>query len=289
MSRPRTRSRRLLAAAAAASSASAHVYVVRHVCNNKLEIDPNRACVDPGSALSSFPFYGHSLTAPLCIIQTITKAASAACENEPQPPKITLPVALPEPKRTQTRVHGMSSLAAFAPSLAALRPKAAKTSKVSKAMVAERRTETVVPAISTRRVLLGGAVSAAMTLAMSPGPAAAKDGKNGVYWIEPKDGATVAREFNVKMGVIGYELAPASEGLQEGTGHHHIVVDQEGGYVEKGVEIPFDATHLHFGKAQKEGAVKLEPGTHTLTLQFADAKHRSFGKKFAKTITVNVE
>jgi len=35
--------------------------------------------------------------------------------------------------------------------------------------------------------------------------------------------------------------------------------------------------------------VKLEPGTHTLTLQFADAKHRSFGKKFAKTITVNVE
>ena len=110
-----------------------------------------------------------------------------------------------------------------------------------------------------------------------------------MYWIEPKDGATVAREFNVKMGVIGYELAPASEGLQEGTGHHHIVVDQEGGYVEKGVEIPFDATHLHFGKAQKEGAVKLEPGTHTLTLQFADAKHRSFGKKFAKTITVNVE
>ena len=110
----------------------------------------------------------------------------------------------------------MSSLAAFAPSLAALRPKAAKTSKVSKAVVAERRTETVVPAISTRRALLGGAVSAAMTLAMSPGPAAAKDGKNGVYWIEPKDGATVAREFNVKMGVIGYELAPASEGLQEG-------------------------------------------------------------------------
>ena len=182
----------------------------------------------------------------------------------------------------------MASLAAFAPSVAALRPKVAKTSKVANAVVAERRTETVVPAISTRRALLGGAVSAAMTLAMSPGPAAAKDGKNGVYWIAPKDGATVGQEFDVKMGVIGYELAPASEGLQEGTGHHHIVVDQEGGYVEKGVEIPFDATHLHFGKAQKEGALKLEPGTHTLTLQFANAKHMSYGKKFAKTITVTV-
>ena len=183
----------------------------------------------------------------------------------------------------------MASLAAFAPSVAALRPKVAKTSKVAKAVVvAERRTETVVPAISTRRALLGGAVSAAMTLAMSPGPAAAKDGKNGVYWIAPKDGATVGQEFDVKMGVIGYELAPASEGLQEGTGHHHIVVDQAGGYVDKGTEIPFDATHLHYGKAQKEATIKLEPGTHTLTLQFANAKHMSYGKKFAKTITVTV-
>lgn len=181
----------------------------------------------------------------------------------------------------------MASLAAFAPSVAALRPKVAKTSKVAKAVVAERRTETVVPAISTRRALLGGAVSAAMTLAMSPGPAAAKDGKNGVYWISPKDGATVERSFTVRMGVKGYELAPASEGLQEGTGHHHIVVD--GGPVERGVAIPFDATHLHYGKAQKEAVIELEPGTHTLTLQFANAKHESFGKKFAKTITVNVQ
>jgi hypothetical protein len=181
----------------------------------------------------------------------------------------------------------MASLAAFAPSVAALRPKVAKTSKVAKAVVAERRTETVVPAISPRRALLGGAVSAAMTLAMSPGPAAAKDGKNGVYWISPKDGATVERSFTVRMGVKGYELAPASEGLQEGTGHHHIVVD--GGPVERGVAIPFDATHLHYGKAQKEAVIELEPGTHTLTLQFANAKHESFGKKFAKTITVNVQ
>ena len=48
-------------------------------------------------------------------------------------------------------------------------------------------------------------------------------------------------------------LAPAAEGLQEGTGHHHIVVD--GGVVQKGEAIPFDATHLHFGKAQKEATV----------------------------------
>jgi hypothetical protein len=59
--------------------------------------------------------------------------------------------------------------------------------------------------------------------------------------------------------------------------------------MEKGEVIPIDDTHVHFGKAQKEGTLKLTPGEHTLTLQFADAKHRSFGKKFAKTITVVVE
>ena len=69
---------------------------------------------------------------------------------------------------------------------------------------------------------------------------------------------------------------------------HHLIIDGPA-FVEKGQEIPFDDTHLHFGKAQKEGTVKLSPGEHTLTLQFADAKHRSFGKKFAKRITVVVE
>ena len=93
--------------------------------------------------------------------------------------------------------------------------------------------------------------------------------------------------FTAKIGVKGYEVVPASAKFEEGTGHHHIIVDGE--YMEKGTVVPFDATHLHYGKAQKEGEITLEPGTHTLTLQFANGKHVSYGKKFASTITVNVE
>jgi hypothetical protein len=111
--------------------------------------------------------------------------------------------------------------------------------------------------------------------------------KNGVYWIEPKNNATVTSPFTAKFGVKGYEVVPASPDFEEGTGHHHIIVD--GDYMEKGSVIPFDATHLHYGKAQKEGEITLEPGTHTLTLQFANGKHVSYGKKFSSTITVNVE
>ncbi|CAL6347674.1 unnamed protein product [Bathycoccus prasinos] len=75
--------------------------------------------------------------------------------------------------------------------------------------------------------------------------------KNGVYWIEPKNNATVTSPFTAKFGVKGYEVVPASAEFEEGTGHHHIIVDGE--YMEKGTVVPFDATHLHYGKAQKEG------------------------------------
>ena len=50
-----------------------------------------------------------------------------------------------------------------------------------------------------------------------------------------------------------------------------------------------DATHKHYGKGQSEGELVLEPGKHTITLQFANALHESYGKEFAKKITVNVQ
>ena len=56
-----------------------------------------------------------------------------------------------------------------------------------------------------------------------------------------------------------------------------------------GVMVPKDSTHLHYGKAQTEADVKLNPGVHKLTLQFADGLHRSYGGKLATTVSVNVK
>ena len=105
-----------------------------------------------------------------------------------------------------------------------------------------------------------------------------------------KDGDTVPSKFLFKFDVTGYSVAPAKDGLQEGTGHHHMIIDDTPkGFWEQGVAIPMDATHKHYGKAQSEGELELEPGKHTITLQFANAYHESYGKEFAKTITVNVK
>ena len=113
--------------------------------------------------------------------------------------------------------------------------------------------------------------------------------KNSVSFTNVKDGATVPSKFTYQFEVTGYELSPAAAGLKDGTGHHHMIIDGPKGFVDPGEVIPMDATYKHYGKAQTEGELELAPGKHKITLQFANALHESYGKDFAKTITVNVK
>jgi hypothetical protein len=107
-----------------------------------------------------------------------------------------------------------------------------------------------------------------------------------VEFLEPKDGATVPKEFDVKFAVKGMMVHPAGVLINK-TGHHHLIVDGKPG--APGEVVPADDTHLHFGKGQSETKLKLAPGKHTLTLNFADGSHRSYGPEMAKTITVTVK
>ncbi len=107
----------------------------------------------------------------------------------------------------------------------------------------------------------------------------------GVHFLAPQDGAVVQNPVKVRMAVEGMKVAPAGK-LVPGTGHFHILIDE--GPMPKGVVIPKDARHLHFGKGQTEAVVELTPGKHRLTLQFADGLHRSYGKAWAQTITITV-
>ena len=123
----------------------------------------------------------------------------------------------------------MASLAAFAPTTAALKARPTATTRRSAGAVIVRaeapKDAQQVPALmnmNTRRALLGGAVSAAMTMVLTPGRADAKDAKNGVYWISPKDGATVPQSFTVKMGVVGYEVRTNVAGFSSSSSSFHF-------------------------------------------------------------------
>jgi hypothetical protein len=110
--------------------------------------------------------------------------------------------------------------------------------------------------------------------------------KAGVYFVNIKDGATVKSPVYVQMGVRGKDVEPAGE-LHEGKGHHHIIVDGE--FTEQGTMVAKDETHIHYGKGQTSDSLKLSPGSHTLTLQFANGLHQSYGKDWSNTISIIVE
>jgi hypothetical protein len=113
--------------------------------------------------------------------------------------------------------------------------------------------------------------------------------KAKVFFIEPKDGATVAQKFKVKMGLEGMSIKKAGEKIDDMTsGHHHLLIDTPEG-TPAGQGVMADEKHIHFGAGQTETELSLPPGEHTLTLQFADGAHRSFGPSMRQTIKVKVK
>jgi len=110
--------------------------------------------------------------------------------------------------------------------------------------------------------------------------------EQGVSFRMPKDGATLSQVFTVGMEVKGMRVHKAGE-VVDGTGHFHIIVDSA--CVKQGDVIGKDATHIHFGKGQTESKLKLAPGEHALTLQFANGHHESYGKGWCRTIHITVK
>lgn len=107
-----------------------------------------------------------------------------------------------------------------------------------------------------------------------------------VFFVKPKNNEVVAKTFEVEFGIEGMSVEKAGI-MKENTGHHHIIID--GKAVEKGQVVAKDETHKHFGDGATKTTLTLAPGKHTLTLQFADGAHKSYGDDMSETITVEVK
>ena len=107
-----------------------------------------------------------------------------------------------------------------------------------------------------------------------------------VFFIEPGDGAEVVAPIKLKFGIEGMEVRPAGEAMPN-SGHHHLIID--GTPAPKDSVLPFSQQVQHFGKGQTETELTLPPGDHTLTLQFGDGSHHSYGPAVSQTILVHVK
>jgi uncharacterized protein DUF4399 len=116
----------------------------------------------------------------------------------------------------------------------------------------------------------------------TPSPSGAQ-----VYFISPKDGATLSSPVTVKFGLKGMGVAPAGSAI-ENTGHHHLIIDADLPPLD--APVPADANHVHFGKGQTETTVELKPGKHTLQLLLADQSHIPHDPAvMSKKITITVK
>ncbi len=121
-----------------------------------------------------------------------------------------------------------------------------------------------------------------ITVIVEPG-----DESPSVNFEQPADSATVTSPFEVVMAATGLVVEPSGE-VNEGAGHFHILVNTD--FIPAGEIIPTDEQHLHYGQGQTTVTVELEPGEHTLRLQFADGLHTALeGDQYRDTIIVIVE
>ena len=98
----------------------------------------------------------------------------------------------------------------------------------------------------------------------------AAESSTKVFIIQPKNGETVEKTFEVVFGIKGMTLAPAGT-YENNTGHHHLIIDAE--LPALSLPIPASENYVHFGKGQDRTVLTLEPGKHSLQLLLGDGNH----------------
>jgi len=139
-----------------------------------------------------------------------------------------------------------------------------------------------------KRLLFAVGVTLIAALAMAQdrsAPAANAE----VYFITPRNGATVHGPVTVRFGLKGMGVAPAGVKF-DNTGHHHLLIDTDLSDLKLDEPLPATDKVVHFGKGQTETELTLTPGKHTLEILFADYLHKSFDPPLhSKKITITVE
>jgi hypothetical protein len=130
------------------------------------------------------------------------------------------------------------------------------------------------------------------TSATAPAADASHAGHQGkVFFVEPKDGATVKSPVKFVFGRENYTIAAVPEGevkeARPNMGHFHLGVDKA--CLPAGQEIVRGTPDwVHFGTGTDNIEMSLTPGKHTFAVQVGDDLHRAV-EGLCQTITLNVE
>lgn len=140
-----------------------------------------------------------------------------------------------------------------------------------------------------RHLALAGIAALAFYGMSAPADVSAQ-GKPRIFFVAPKNGATVKSPVHLKFGVENYKIAAVPEGdvktARPGVGHFHVGIDT-GCLAANQTIVKGTPSWVHFGKGDAEIDMQLTPGKHKLALQLGDDLHATV-KGLCSTITVNV-
>jgi len=111
---------------------------------------------------------------------------------------------------------------------------------------------------------------------------------NAVTITDPPNGAMVSSPVKVCMATEGVEVQPAKEGVHEGKGHHHLIVDTDLPH-DLSKPIGKDANHIHMGDGSTCKEIELSAGKHTIHTLFAKGNHVPYDPALTATVTINVK
>jgi hypothetical protein len=122
-------------------------------------------------------------------------------------------------------------------------------------------------------------------------PGAKTAPKMRVFFVEPKNNATVTSPLHMKFGSEGIKIEAVPPGdittTRPGVAHYHVGIDEDclpaGKTIVKGTP-----SWVHFGDGKDVFDTQLTPGKHKLSVQLGDDLHNTLPNT-CQTITVNVK
>ncbi|MFQ5716796.1 MAG: DUF4399 domain-containing protein [Nitrospinales bacterium] len=106
--------------------------------------------------------------------------------------------------------------------------------------------------------------------------------------IEPHNGSVLPSPVKVCMDVLGVEVEPAKSGVNEGKGHHHLLIDA---HLPSDLSQPVgkDAQHVHMGDGSTCKSLELGSSLHVIRTLFARGNHVPYDPPLSDAIWITVK
>ncbi len=121
----------------------------------------------------------------------------------------------------------------------------------------------------------------------SGGSARVQSADAGVTITQPSPMADVSSPVEVCMETKGYTVEPAKNGVNEGKGHHHLIINVN--LPDLGQPVPKDGNHIHMGDGSKCKKIELSSGMHTIQALFARGNHIPYDPAVTDSVVVFVK